>query len=103
TSLCEILLVEQEGFGFGVIASNGNVVDCRYNELASNAKDLSANLEVDGPRFTYDNQRDKGSTAYTFAFLPAKNDWFLVEAVSTEPEYDAASDAMEVYRERFED
>ncbi len=100
---CEAILLEQEGSGFEVVARNDKVVDCLYNELAQNAGDLSANLEVDGTRFTYNNQRDKGNTAYTFAFLPEKNGWFLVKALSTVPEYDPASDAMEVYREQIED
>lgn len=82
THPCEIFVMQKVASGFRTVASNDKVVDCLYNDIAKNAKDLSENLTLGAERISYNNQGEAGRTEYTFRYSKETNDWFLSEAVS---------------------
>jgi hypothetical protein len=93
---CELLILQRAGSEWVVKDSSGTIVDCLYNDVARNAKDLSENLTVKAGEITYINQGVRSNVIFKLAFDDSKKMWFLSEATSTSPLEDPKTGKMTV-------
>ncbi len=93
---CELLILQRAGSDWVVKERSGTVVDCLYNDVARNARDLSDNLTVKAGEITYVNQGVRDNVTFKLKYDGAKSMWFLAEASSTHPIEDTKTGKMTV-------
>jgi len=96
---CDLVVLAKSSEALRTSASNSNVVDCRYNELARNATEmgLDENLSVEPGKISFYNELSKGGASYTFSYDSKKAAWHLSQADSTSVQQ-GSSGEIEVYK-----
>lgn len=82
---CELLILQRTASEWVVKERSGSIVDCLFNDLARNARDLSANLTVSEGKIIYVNQAARSNVTFELRYDASKNTWFLFEARSARP------------------
>ena len=93
---CELLVLKDKSGVFSVEDKTDKAVDCLYNDLARKAASLEENLQVAPGKISYNNQGEKSTARYDFAFSDEKDAWHLSKAESAYPKYNEATDSTEV-------
>jgi len=96
---CQLLILRKDASGYAVAASSDKVVDCFFNELAKNAKDLGDNLKLSKDSLAYVNQGEKSSVTYSFKYSPETSSWRLDSAQSNYSVPSETSDDLDSYEE----
>lgn len=91
---CEIVVLRHQQGGWTATDHSNGVVDCLYNDIARNARDLSDNLTVASGTITYVNDQLRGNVTFTLKYDVAKTAWYLAEASSAAPHEDLKSGDM---------
>ncbi len=96
---CQLLILRKDASAYAVAASSDKVVDCFFNEVAKNAKDLSDNLKLSKDSLVYVNQGEKSSTTYSFKYSAETSGWRLDRAESHYSVPSETSDDLDSYEE----
>lgn len=102
---CELLILQRTASEWVVKERSGSIVDCLFNDVARNARDLSANLTVSEGKINYVNQAARSNVTFEIRYDRAKKTWFLFEARSASPFENHKTGKMGVVmgRARFSD
>jgi len=96
---CQLLILRKDASAYAVAASSDKVVECFFNEVAKNAKDLSDNLKLSKDSLAYVNQGEKSSTTYSFKYSSETSGWRLDRAESHYSVPSETSDDLDSYEE----
>lgn len=100
---CELLALRRKNGKLAEADYSTKVVDCTYNNVARNAPamSLSDNLTVTPASIVYVNQKDKGDSAFYFAWSKEKNAWYLQRSTASNPDGDRVTNVSVSYPVNF--
>ncbi len=96
---CELVVLRQKNGKLAEADRSMKAVDCTYNDVARNAPAMSLNdnLTVASGSIVYVNQKDKGDSAFHFAWSKEKSAWYLQRATASNPDGNSVANVSVSY------
>lgn len=81
---CDLIVLGKNGNAYTIQDKNDKAVDCTYNDHQKDAGEmaLNDNLSVQPAEIRFFNEKARGGSTYTFAYLSTRKAWYLKQAKS---------------------